>query len=225
MRARQAGFTLMEVMVSLAILAGMMMMVWGSFSLTVKSKRRIEYIEQRYHQIRLAMNRMAREISMAFLSKNDLDGTMNPRTRFTGLRNSSVDDLMFSSLSHMPLQANAKECDQTLIRYYSEADPDDMSVTNLMRRATRRLGVEKPGEEGPAYIMLEDIEELHFEYFDEANNEWKETWNTTSADGQPDRLPTKVRIELTLRDEGDRETTFITATRIHLQDALWFSAQ
>jgi general secretion pathway protein J len=224
-KARQAGFTLMEVMVSLAILAGMMMMVWGSFSLTVKSKRRIERIEQRYHQIRLAMNRMAREISMAYLSKNDLQGTMNPRTRFTGLRNSSVDDLIFSSLSHMPLQADAKECDQTLIHYYSEADPDDMSVTNLMRRATRRLGVEKPGEEGPAYIMLEDIEELHFEYFDDVNNEWKETWNTTSADGQPDRLPTKMRIELTLRDEGDRETTFTTATRIHLQDALWFSAQ
>ena len=101
---------------------------------------------------------------------------------------------MFTSLAHMPLRENAKECDQSLVRYYAAPDPDDRSVTNLMRRETPTSGRGDAGGGGPAYIMLEDIEELHFEFFDEQNNEWRETWNTTSADGQPDRLPTKVRI-------------------------------
>jgi len=71
--------------------------------------------------------------------------------------------------------------------------------------------------------MLEDVRALHFEFFDEAQNDWKQVWNTRSADGQPDRLPTKVRIKLTVEDERGKEITFVTATRIFLQDPLWFS--
>jgi general secretion pathway protein J len=220
---RQSGFTMLELLVSLAIVAGMMTLLWGSFSLTVHSKRRVEAIEERYHQIRLAMNRMAREISMAYLSKNDQPAALKPRTQFVAQRNSSVDELLFSGLAHVSLKENAKECDQSLIKYYGAPDPDDRSVTNLMRRETRRLGVEHPGEDGAAYIMLEDIEELHFEFYDDQNKEWKDTWNTTSADGQPDRLPPKVRIELTVRGETGKEITFKTETRIFLLDSLLFS--
>jgi len=219
------GFTLMEVMVAIAIVSGMMVLLWGTFSLTVASKKKVERIEDRYHQLRMAMTRMAREISMAYLSKNDEPSKRKPRTQFFGQRNSTVDDLLFSGMAHVRLQENAKECDQSLVRYYAAPDPEDRSVTNLMRRESRRLGVEHPGEDGPAYIMLEDIEELHFEYFDEQNNEWRETWNTTSADGQPDRLPIKVRIALTLRDETGKEVTFRSATRIYMQDPLWFTVQ
>lgn len=220
---RSGGFTMLEVMVSVAIVGGMMTLLWGSFSMTIRSKRRVEDIEERYHQIRLAMNRMARELSMAYLSKNDEPAALRPRTQMVAQRNSSVDDLLFSALAHVQLRENAKECDQSLIRYYAAPDPDDRSVTNLMRRETRRLGVERPGEDGPAYIMLEDIEELHFEFFDERNNEWRDTWNTTSADGQPDRLPNKVRIELTVKGETGKEITFKISTRIFLLDALLFS--
>ena len=222
------GFTLMEVLVSMAIIAGMMTLIWGSFSLTVRSKRRVEEIEARYHQIRLAMNRMAREISMAFLSKNDhpaAQAVQKPRTKFVAQRNSKVDELTFSSLAHVPLRENSKECDQSLIMYYAAPDPEDRSVTNLMRRETRRLlDPQRSEEDAPAYIMLENIEELHFEFFDEQNNEWREDWSTISLDGQPERLPSKIRISLTMRDEMDRETTYVTATRIFLQEALWFTS-
>lgn len=220
---RALGFTLIEVLVSVAILAGMTTLIWGSFSISSNTKRKVEAIEERHQQIRLAMNRMAREISMAYLSKNDMTGTMNPRTFFVGLRHSKVDDLMFSGLAHVVLQANAKESDQSVIHYYAAPDPENRSRTHLMRRESRRLGGEHPGEEGPAYVMLEDVEALHFDFFDEQANEWKEAWNTKAADGQPDRLPMKVRITLTLRNEKGRPETFLTAARIYLRDPLWFS--
>ncbi len=221
---RAAGFTLLEVVISVAILLGMATIIWGSFSITANIKERVEEVEDRYHQIRLAMNRMAREISMAYLSKNDQMGTTNPRTLFVGKRETSVDDLMFSNLSHLRMRENAKECDQGLVRYYEAADPEQKNRTNLMRREQHRLGAKRPGEEGPAFVMLEGIEALHFDYFDEQANEWRDSWNTTSADGQADRLPNKVRIKLTLKDEFGEELTFITATRIFMTDPLWFSS-
>ena len=223
-KGEQGGFTLMEVLISLSILAGMASIVWGSFSMTAATKRKVEDIEDRYHQIRLAMNRMSREISMAYLSKNDQPYAQVPRTMFTHSRNSSVDELMFSNFAHTRLREEAKECDQGVIRYYSAPDPEDSSQTNLMRRENKRLGSLKPDEEGPAYVMLEDVEELHFEFFDDQMNEWKDTWNTRSLDGQPDRLPVKVKIELTVTNSQGKEITFITATRIFVRNPLWFSS-
>jgi general secretion pathway protein J len=219
---RDSGFTLIEVLVSLSILGAMTTLLWGSFSFSAKTKRRVEEIEERYHQIRLAMNRMAREISMAYLSKNDTPGTAKPRTMFIGVRNSKLDELTFSGLGHMVLRENAKECDQSVIRYYGAPDPDNRGRTNLMRRESRRLGDDRPGETGPAYVLLEDIEALKIQYFDEQMNEWKDSWSTTTADGQPDRLPAKVRLSLTLRDENGRLVTFISGTVINLRDPLWF---
>jgi len=223
-RSRDRGFTLLEVLLSVAIVASIMTLVWGSFALTARSKQYGEQLGDRYHQLRLAMNRMAREISMAYLSKNDQIGTNNPRTMFVGQRNGSVDDLMFSAFAHMALKADAKECDQSLIRYYAAPDPVDRGKTNLMRRETRRLGVERPGEEGPAYVMLEDIKELHFEYYDDIGEEWEEEWDTRSASKQPDKLPDQVRIVVTLNDERGEEVTVRTATRTHVRDPLWFTS-
>lgn len=220
---QEAGFTLMEVMVSIAILASMTTLLWGSFSLSSRTKRRVEEIGDRYHQIRLAMGRLVREISMAYLSKHDQPGTTKPRTLFTAQRNHGIDELVFSGLAHQPLRANAKECEQSLIRYYGAPDPDDRKRIHLMRYESRRLGGERVMEQGSADVLLEDVEELHFEFFDEQANEWKDRWNTTSADGQPDRLPSKVRISLTLRDETGRRVTFISATRIFLRDPMWFT--
>lgn len=218
---------------ALAILASMMTLVWGAYSQISVIKNRMEDVAERYHQIRLASNRMAREISMAYLSKNDLyymgAGLSNapqvPRTLFVSERSGQVDVLTFSALAHTRMKENAKESDQTVIRYYAAEDREDKARTNLMRRESRRLGSNKPGEEGPAYVMLEDIEELHYEFFDEQANEWKERWNTRSVDGQPDRLPTKVRLAITVKNEHDRDVTFRSATRIFLRDPLWFSPQ
>lgn len=219
----RSGFTLIELLISIAILAGMTALVWGSFSISAKSKQRVEKMGERYHQIRVAMNRMVREISMAYLSKNDTLGTTNPRTRFVSLRNRTIDDFMFSAMAHNPFEENAKECDQSLIRYFQAPDPDDRSRTNLMRRESRRLGVEHPGEEGQAEIVLEDVTELHYEFLDDTLNEWKEDWNTTTADGQPDRLPAVVRISGVIKDERGKDMPILTAARLQLRDPLWFS--
>ena len=41
-----------------------------------------------------------------------------------------------------------------------------------------------------------------------------------TADGQPDRLPSKVRITLTVRDERGKEVPFQTQARVFMQEPL-----
>jgi general secretion pathway protein J len=63
-----AGFTLLEIMIALAILAFITTIMWGSFSQTVTNKRAVEAAQDRSHTVRVALLRMAREIEMAYLA-------------------------------------------------------------------------------------------------------------------------------------------------------------
>lgn len=221
-----AGFTLIEVLLSLAIIAMMAALAWGSFSFTARSKSASERSIGRYQQVRTALNRLARELGMAYLSKNDQIGALRPRTLFVGRRSGSVDELTFSTLSHLRLRENARECDQTVVRYsVAPGAPGRAGRQRVLRRESRRLGGDRErDEDGAAYVVLADVRSLRLEYYDAPAKEWREEWNTVAADGQPDRLPDIVRIVATVLDERDREHTFRTAARTFLRDPLWVSS-
>jgi len=207
-------------------MAMMVALAWGSFSFTARSKNASERSIARYQQVRTALNRIARELSMAYLSKNDQVGALRPRTLFVGKRGGRVDELTFSTLAHVRLRENARECDQSVLRYSVAAEgPGRAGRQRLLRRESRRLGSDREADEdGAAYVVLDDLRSLRFEYYDAPAKEWREEWSTVAADGQPDRLPDIVRIVVTVLDEREREQTFRTAARTFLRDPLWVSS-
>jgi hypothetical protein len=171
--------------------------------------------------VRLALDRIAREISMAYLSQNE--DTLQPerRTRFVGKRRSDVDELMFSYFGHQRLYQDANEADTALVGYYSARDRDDSRKTNLMRRETRRLSNYKIDEQpGEADIVCDDVVRLKLDYWDARDKQWREEWVTNAADGQPDRLPGRIRITLTVRDERGKDVPFQTEVRIAMTEPL-----
>ena len=60
---RSRGFTLIEVMVAVVILAMVSTVVWSSFRDTTTTKKNVEAQAVRYRTVRLALDRMAREIA------------------------------------------------------------------------------------------------------------------------------------------------------------------
>lgn len=225
-RNPQAGLTLMEIMISIAILAFMMTMAWTSMTSSVEAKDRSELVQERNHEIRVAMNIMVHDISSAYLSLNEDTNQDNRRTLFIGKSRSPVDELRFSSLGHRVLWADANESEQTLISYAHVADRDDPSKTNLVRRESRRLSNE-PWESEPAEvdILLRDIQRVEFEYFDWHDEEWKDSWNTINADAEKDKLPERVRITVTLEDSEGKDYQRVTQARILMNETLNFYQQ
>jgi hypothetical protein len=73
---------------------------------------------------------------------------------------------------------------------------------------------------GQTDILCDDVVRLQFDYWDGRDKQWREEWSTLSADGQPDRLPSRVKITLTVRDERDIEVPFVTEVRIPMQEPL-----
>jgi general secretion pathway protein J len=217
-RRADTGFTLIEVMLALAILTFVTALMWGSFSQTVKNKKAIESAQERAHTVRVAMARMVREIEMAYLSASENTALSNRRTFLVGSSHSDVDELQFSSFAHQRLRGGLAEGDTSLISYFGERDPDDRRVLNLMRRETRRLQAENPNDIlGEAYILCPDVARVKISYYDHKMKEWVNDWSTLNASG-PQYLPTHVRITLTVIDERNQEVSYTTDARIQMTE-------
>jgi general secretion pathway protein J len=218
---RRRGFTLIEVLVAVGILAMVTTLTWSSFKQTFKTKSAVESQAIRYRTVRLALEKMARDLSMAYISQNEDTSQPERRTLFVGKRHTGADEIRFSYFGHQRLYQDANECDTAQVMYFSARDREDNRKMNLIRRETRRLQYLKPEDSpGESDIICDDIVSLKLDYWDARDKQWREEWVTNAADGQPDRLPSRVRITLTARDERGREVPFQTEARIAMQEPL-----
>ena len=220
MTARRAdsGFTMIELMLAMAIFAFLTTIMWGSFAQTASSKKAIQSEQERSHSVRVALMRMTRELEMAYLSDNENTAITNRRTFFTAASRGDVDEVTFSSFAHQRLRAGAAEGDSSLISYFGARDPDDRRVVNLMRRETRRLQAEDPNTLlGEAYILCPDVTRVKFAFYDHRKKEWETDWSTLDASGTP-YLPAHVRITLTVTDARGKEVDYSSDARIQITE-------
>jgi general secretion pathway protein J len=217
------GMTMIEVLVAMAILTIMMLGVWRSFSATVVASEMTGDIQERYSTVRNAMDRMSSEIATAYLSFNVNAGETRHFTLFEGRSSGDGDSLTFSSFAHLRIRKDANESDQAVIQYFLAADPEDSSRTHLYRRETKRLTGDLPEDIrrfAPAYVLCEDVTSLEFEYWDPIRLEWLDEWRTTVTEGQPDRLPPRVRIKLGITNEDREVQYFVTQTILPMQEKI-----
>ncbi|HUB05483.1 MAG TPA: type II secretion system protein GspJ [Myxococcales bacterium] len=214
------GFTLLEALISLAIMAFMGALIWGSFGPSWQLKETVEQQADRDAEIRLAMNRMAREISMAYLS-NDYDKTRYRQmlTVFDGRHNAGDHDtLTFTSLSHQRLYENALESDESLIQYKLVENPQISGQVDLVRREKTVMD-DEPERGGTEDVLCEDVQGLQLLYWDPVKMEWEEDWNTLDVE-RANTLPFRVKITLLIGEPGAIPTRYTTQAEIALPQPL-----
>jgi prepilin-type N-terminal cleavage/methylation domain-containing protein len=227
-RIGERGFTLVELVISLSIVAFMMMLAWQTTSAAIFTRKNLAMEQERDQELRVATGRMVRDLGSAYLSSNEDQATIERRTMFIGKSEGTVDELRFSTMAHEVLWADANESEQTVVTYMAESDPDDRSKTNLVRKELRRMPdpLESQGQT-PAEVdyLVRDVERVKFEYYDFKDKTWKERWDSTQADAERGRLPTRVRITIELAiDRGDDHETvkYVTQARLSMQEELKF---
>lgn len=209
------GFSLIEVMISVAILAAIGLMLNSLLSGTLTSKSRVEKRDELLHAARIGITKITEDLSQAFLASAPLKGKES--TYATGLKGNET-QVDFSTLSHFHYQKNAKDTDQVTVGYRLESDQDGLS--RLYRRQTPRLS-DKIDREGVEFSILENVKVFKLSYYDASKEEWVQEWDTESISTQR-KLPMAIKIELTLVDvdesgEGqDKEHVFSTVAAIDL---------
>ncbi|AUX49068.1 general secretion pathway protein GspJ [Sorangium cellulosum] len=222
-RGREGGMTLLEVIVSVGILAIIGTLIYGAFDGMSRSRAGISRMSDRYHQGRAAIARISREIQSAFLSRHQpFDKNIVVRlTAFVGDDTSPADRLDFTAFAHRRLLRNTHESDQCEIGYFGSRDPDRDKL-DLVRREAKIIDVE-PTRGGVVNVLAEDIESFNVEFLDPITGEWTDTWDSTQPAAQFERLPAQVRVTLVLNGgPGGEPIRFETKVPIAMQVPIAF---
>ena len=180
--SREHGFTLIEVLLALAILSLVMSMVYTSFDQTAQSIRHIDKFADPYRSGRVVLAKMSDEIMSAFFFADD------PATRFLGTDNSGTESLDGDSLEFTSLagvrEVGAVGSNQTALRYY-------LSNGRLMYSETpNALAV---GERvTQTYPLIDNLSGFRLRYLAD-DGAWRDGWG---GDTGTRGLPLAVEVSL-----------------------------
>lgn len=223
-RRHQRGVTLLEILVSLGILALIGTLIYGALDGMAKSRDGLSRIGDRYHQGRTALGRITRELQSAFLSMHSpVNQVLLTRTTvFFGKDSSAMDRVDFASFAHRRLGADAHESDQSELSYFTSRDPNG-NKTDLVRREDSTMDLD-PDKGGTVLVVAEDIAEFDLRYFDTITQQWTESWDSTQSAGQFGRLPAQIKVSIVMnKGPGDRTVRFQTKVPIAMQLPLSFA--
>jgi len=224
-RASSRGLTLLEVLVSISILAMVSVLIYGAFDGMSRARTGIGRINQRYREGRLAMRRIATELSSAFLSAHQpLNQALAVRTTvFIGTNGTPADRLDFTSFSHFRVTRDTHESDQNELSYFGSQDPEVSGKTDLARREAAIIDLE-PTRGGQVLVLAEDVDLFDLRYLDAVTGMWQERWDSTQAMNQLGRLPLQVKITLVLRNgPGGKNVPLVARVPIAIQTPLSFA--
>lgn len=227
MKTTRRGFTLLEVIVAIGIVALLSVLIYGAFHGMSRSRQGIKHVSDRYQQGRGALDRMAQELSGAFISKHgannaNLSSSLAVRkTAFIGKSSGGAARVDFTAFANQVLRRSARESDQAEVSYFLANN--ETRGQDLVRRLDKHID-DDPSRGGVIEIVAENVESFDLSYLDPLTNEWLKDWDTTQAAGQLDRLPAQVWIVVVLADgPGGTPITFQTKVPLPMQLPLTFA--
>ncbi|CAN5264954.1 N/A [soil metagenome] len=218
------GLTLVEVLVALAILSMIAVLLYASFDAMSKAKKNEGLRGDRAREGRSAVQRIARELTSAFLSAHQPQ-TLSLQTRTTAFIAQSggrFDRVDFASFAHRRVDAEAKESDQAEIGYFVVADPDKSDKMDLVRREQTPIDLD-PKRGGTVNLLAENVESFDMRFLDPTTGQWIETWDSSIQTSQLGRIPLEVQITLVLKDTpAGVDKTYTTKIALPIQRPLTF---
>ena len=220
---RARGFTLLEVLIAVAVLGLIGGITFKSFETANDLKKRIEKAEERDQMMRAALSRMAREVSMAFLSEHYDKKRYKIRPTIFRLKDGRREGhLLFTSFAHERLHTDAKESDQGIFEYDLGASEDGSGRTDLFRR-TKAIIDEEFERGGEKQALAEGVLQFSVQCWDPKDREWRDEWDSNSVQRTGGvLLPPRVKLTLVFKDENDKEKTLTTQTKLFLGQPLDF---
>ncbi len=212
-----SGFTLLEMMLAIAILAVVMMMVAGSFNAVAHSKVHAES--------HLEIDREGRAI--LWQMSNELRGTVQ-----TPLAPSNVlligmgqmrNRLPLDSLSVSTLSAGHRRAIQgfgaeDVVVYSASTNPRRRGWFVLTRSQASALLGGAGAPSAPSVVLADNLVSLHLRYFN--GIQWLESWDS-SALAPNQQLPVAVAIGLLLANSDGRLMSFSTLVTLPMAISVW----
>jgi general secretion pathway protein J len=195
------GFTLVEVMVTLAILGLILLVVFGAFRLGLSAWEKGEFIKEEYQKVRIASQIISRQFKSIVPYRVRTQKAEGDYLAFEG----KAHTLKF--VSAFPLKAKQPEGFVYVVYEFREGGIEGGRLVLYEQRALNKDFMEEPPLEDSGVALFEGIAEVRFDYYQEADTEknqpggWVEEWNAR----EKKELPKALRMTLIPRKEPGKK--------------------
>lgn len=210
------GFTLLEVLVSMAILVIIMAALYSAYTTNVEAIQIARQNGEVHQSARIVLDRMTKDLQSALIqvsvpSEKIRLGLVGEDREIDGRR---ADRLDFTTVAHLSLTEKGPGSDLCEVGYFIDEDPE-AKVLVLFRRDDPSVD-EDFTKGGSQLEMARNVIEFNVAYQD-SRGEDSDKWNT--LEGAPGAgLPVLVKIRLVLKDELNREHVFSTTVHPELAE-------
>ncbi len=217
-RDDKSGFTLIEVLVAVAITVIVLTMLYSSFSQLITAKRRVETENELIQEANTILLKMRHDLVNAFPRGNINSKSASPSTYsyFTGRLEGDNSKIVFTSFAKDPTHYSTRS-GQSEISYYLVPLRDareDMFA--LMRKDNYWIGND---EAGAAYPLSERVLGFRVNFLSErspASTNEQEVWEWNSSVMRG--FPKAVKVQINFLGYGDREETYSMIVAIPVAD-------
>jgi prepilin-type N-terminal cleavage/methylation domain-containing protein len=202
-RKNRRAFTLIEIMVSIAIFALIVAAVYSTWVLILKSSQVGQSAAARVQRQRIAVRTI--EDSLTCIQSEQAS------PQYYGFLVLNGDTPQFSYVARVPdiFPRNGKFGDFNLRRLTFAVEQDSGSVKNLVLRQNPLLMSMDQDEQTTPLFLARDVKDFKVECWDTNQLQWDTEWDDTNA------IPPLVRVTLTLNNNGggDSESPTLTIQR------------
>lgn len=201
-----AGFTLLEILVAISIVALVLTTVYGVFASISAAKTRLEHDGELYQRARVIFDRLGRELrgvcpvggpGQRGVLRAGPDGAGNPGLELT---------------TSATAQLGVQQTGIALIRYTLGKDPEGGSERALFRSEQSALVSEEALRDSGPMRLASGVRELTWRF--QVGDQW-----LAELDADRDGLPSLVEVTLTLTDSEGQPLAFRSA--FELPDIVW----
>jgi prepilin-type N-terminal cleavage/methylation domain-containing protein len=204
------GFTLLEILLAIFILATVLSTVFASYTGTLRMVSETESQAETYQMARIAFERILEDLESAYMPESakisESEGTEQP-FEFTNT------SLRFPSRAHVVFSEEDQSWGATEITYeVREGDEGEGMI--LYRRERPQWEEEEASEEGEGGLPLcEKLVSVNFTYYD-AEGKDTEDWDPESEEGMPKII--SVALEFVNPSNPEMPLKFATSTVLHI---------
>ena len=212
-RRFRTGFTLIEILVSVTIIATIVSMVYGSYFATAKSADAYKAMMATSGQTQKVLRWMTQQIRCSYIGKiseeTELAGTDSSRT--SKIKKSPIiyfsyePDSLGSGILHL-VTTNKLFCEDGYVNGLVDvAYKFDKNSGTLSLSQRRFVGTpEKYLEDRNWRPLLVNVESVEWDFFD--GRQWLTEWDFELKK----KIPAAVKIDITSKDENDRKCRYGT---------------
>jgi type II secretion system protein J len=213
-RGSDEGYTLLEILIALAIVTLVVSITYASFSAITSRTEASERSSRVYQAAGIIMDRLFLDLTCAYIRSSDLERDADIFFQFQeGPPGSgSWEQFSFTSTAHLTLSPDDPGGDMGRISYELKDDAEGEGY--LLYRTDEPLFAGAKTREPAPLLLGQGLTRFSVEFFDREQNPLK-VWDSTQG-AQRGQLPARITISFAIKGEDDLEYPFMTGYTLPL---------